>query len=72
MHHRKRFAITEVTYSQRFVLRVEDSKNKKFETNVDTVEFKDPDFSKGDGNWYKGEVVKDMGKIKIVQKKGEK
>jgi putative lipoprotein (rSAM/lipoprotein system) len=48
----------------KFILKIEDSETKKFETRVDTIDFEGSNFSNGDG-WYKGEAVKDLGKVKL-------
>lgn len=57
---------------RKLVLKVEDSDKKIFETRVDTIDFKDSNFSKGDGDWYMGEAVKDLGKVKISRKEDKK
>ncbi len=60
--------IRDYSGSLKFVLKIEDSEKKIFETRVDTIDFKGSDFSNGDGNWYDGEATKDLGKVKISQK----
>jgi putative lipoprotein (rSAM/lipoprotein system) len=56
---------------QKFAIKYEDtdaSQNGNYGLTIDTVRFEDPDFTGGSGNWYEGEVTKDLGKVKILQK----
>ncbi|MDR0823633.1 MAG: radical SAM-associated putative lipoprotein [Prevotella sp.] len=61
--------IEEFPASQTFVLKIEDIDGEQnggaFETKIESVEFKNPNFTNGNG-WYAGEAEKDMQTIKIT------
>ncbi len=57
--------------SQKFVIKYEDtdaSQNGNYGLTTDTVRFENPSFTGGSGSWYRGEVTKDLGNVKILQK----
>ncbi len=67
--------ITDFPQSQKFVIKYEDtntSQDENYGLTTDTVRFENPSFTDGSGSWYKGEAVKDLGKVKISQKEDKK
>lgn len=60
---------------QRFVIKYEDTdaaQNGNYGLIIDTIQFENPSFTDGNGSWYKGEIVKDLGKVKISRKEDKK
>ncbi|MFV0538440.1 MAG: radical SAM-associated putative lipoprotein [Dysgonomonas sp.] len=64
-------SVTDFPVSQKFVIKYEDTnavQSGNYGLITDTVRFENPSFTDGDGSWYKGETVKDLGKVKISKK----
>jgi len=62
-------SVIEFPTSQKFILKIEDIdgvENGLYETKTEDVEFSDPTFQNGSGNWYEGEATKDVGTLKIT------
>jgi putative lipoprotein (rSAM/lipoprotein system) len=69
-----RLSVIDFPESQKFVLRIEDADgagNGRFVSKMEDVEFKNPTFTNGSGNWYKGEAEQDLEIIKITPVKAE-
>ena len=50
---------------------IDGEENGLFEDKEQTIEFKNSDFKNGDGHWYRGEALKDMGSVELKPKKEE-
>ena len=48
---------------------IDGEKNGLFEDKEQFIEFKNSDFKNGDGHWYRGEALKDMGNVELKPKK---
>ncbi len=49
--------------SSSFLMKLRDidkQTNREFQSLDTTIEFKDPEFTNGDGHWYNGETTKDL------------
>ena len=48
---------------------IDGEANGLFEDKSQIVEFRDPVYKNGDGRWYEGEALKDMGNVDLKPKK---
>lgn len=63
-----KLSIEDFPSDQKFVIRYDNSDQEKSSIlvrKIDTVRFEKPSFTNGSGNWYAGEVTKDLGTVKV-------
>ena len=48
---------------------IDGEENGLFEDKEQFIEFKNSDFKNGDGHWYRGEALKNMGNVELKPKK---